>query len=518
MRNLALRWSSSELLMLLPLLALALLLSARQALGIQAGALWVMAAFFAAIAALVVVARHPAAFIAPVLFVPRLKEVSLLDKFGPLSGWTALHIACALLGAGVFLRWVAFPRRANANDAPARGNFVLPPSHGARLAGRTVLAFLVFGGVVAFSYLYTAAPHYGSEKLLAFATLGCGVFFAPWLLFTGDADVRDFIVGTVLFSLGVAASSLSFSASGAMGAEANPAHIGKGQVIGLAILLLVYAPIANRWLRLVVMVVLIPALAIGLVSAETRGPLFSLLMVLLLSFVLSSFRSPVVTRKQMAFVGVALVGAVMLLSVFWFYGKEAFRFEYKTAEIINLVEGDNEAQGTAVERLVFYRAALQLWTQRPLLGWGVGGWSMAYWHMDERVYPHNLFLEVLVEEGLVGELALFLFLAATFRTLRAHLDKTKARFPFLLPGLVYLISIAMFSGDLDDNRFIWFWCGLVLACCSLARRALQSGNDSQTAAPPRGLTPAVAFATPWNASGSFPEDRDPLCESGASAK
>lgn len=479
MSDLAMRWTTPERLMLLPLAVLAVLLASRTALGIQAGALWVIAAFLLAIAALIMVAKHPAAFITPVLFVPRLKEVSTLSEFGPLSGWTALHIAIALLGAGIFFRWVAFsrcgdifPESANTGGRAAR------PWQNVRFSLRApITAFLIFAAVVAFSLLYTASPGYGSEKLIAFLTLGMGVFFAPFLLFAGEKDVRDFIVGTVLFGLAVAASSLSFSAGGAMGAEDNPAHIGKGQVIGLAILLLVYAPIGNRWVRRIVLLLIVPALAIGLVSAETRGPLFSLLLVLALSFFLDSFRSPVITRRQMAFVGAALVGAVMLLSVFWFYGAEAFRFEYKTAEIVNLVEGNGEAQGTAVERLVFYRAAVELWTERPLLGWGVGGWSMAYWHTDDRLYPHNLFLETLVEEGAAGELALLLFLMCIFRTLRAHLDKTKARLPFLLPGLVYLISIAMFSGDLDDDRFLWFWCGLVLAGCSMARRLYRENSD-----------------------------------------
>jgi O-antigen ligase len=462
----ALRWASPRRLFMLPLAALAVVLTAREALGIQAGPLLIIAAFFAAALALLVVAHHPAAFIAPVLFLPRLKEVGILSRFGPASNWTALQLACGLVAIGVCLRWLAGVQRKGSEDEEA---FSALAERQASIRG-PLTAFVVFAAVVACSYLYTAAPHYGSQKLLAFATLGCSMFFAPLLLFTSERDFWDFTVGTVLFGTIVAASSLSFSATGAMGAEDNPSHIGKGQVIGLAILLLIYTPIRNKWLRAAVLVLAIPALAIGLVSAETRGPLFSLLFVLGLSFCVDSFRSPVITRRQMAFVGVALVAAVMLVSTFWFYGAEASKFKYKAAEILNLVEDNSEAKGTAVERLVFYRAAIELWTERPVFGWGVGGWSMAYWQNDMRDYPHNLIFEMLVEEGLVGLLALLLFFRAVFRHLGVHQAAVRKHFPCLLPGLVYLISIAMFSGDLDDDRFIWFWCGLALAGCSLAAR------------------------------------------------
>lgn len=486
-------WSKPERLVLVPLAGLALVLMARQGLGIQADPLKVIAALLAAGAALAIATRHPAAFIAPVLFLPRLREVGALSEFGPAAHWTALELACALLGMGFLLRWLLRPARPMAVTLPP-GTELRDANEWARprSASGPFLAFFAFDLVVTVSYAYTASPHYGEEKLVAFLALGCTLFFAPSLFVVDPDDFRDFVVGTVLFGMLVAASSFSFSATGAMGAEDNPAHIGKGQVIGLAILLLIYTPLRKRWLKLFVLAVCIPTLAIGLVSAETRGPLFSLIFVLLLSFVLDSFRSPVFTRKQMGMVGGALVGAVLLLSAFWFYGAEASRFRYKTAEIVNLFEDNGEAKGTAVERLVFYRAAIDLWSERPVAGWGVGGWSMAYWHNDLREYPHNLFLETLLEEGVVGLTALLAFLVLMFRHLRACQPTVQRRLPWLLPGLVYLVSIAMFSGDLDDDRFIWFWCGFALAgCCLAARSFSQSGQN------PRGETSGefAPFAT-----------------------
>ncbi|MGB7547834.1 MAG: O-antigen ligase family protein [Terracidiphilus sp.] len=256
-----------------------------------------------------------------------------------------------------------------------------------------------------------------------------------------------------------------------MGATANPAHIGKGQVIGLAMLLLLCWPYKQPRMRALILLVCIPWLALGMVSAETRGPLFSLVFVLLLSYFFPAMRSPLISRRQMTFAVVALMGAVMLLSMFWFYGSEASRFRSKSDELVTLVQDMGEAHGTAVMRLTYYRGAFDAWLERPLLGWGVGGWSMVFWQQDFRQYPHNLFFEVMVEQGLAGIAALMFFLITVLRQLRANLAATSELFPALLPCLIYLLSIAMFSGDLDDDRFIWFWCGMTLVGCELVRRA-----------------------------------------------
>ena len=219
--------------------------------------------------------RHPAALVAPVLFLPRLKEISTLSGLGPARHWTALQVAGGLLAAGIFLRWL-FAASPLKDFFPARGleNGAVSSDLGIGNSRSGTVAFLLFAAMVALSYLYSASPGYGGEKLLGFLTLGGGLFFASFLLCTSESDLRDLVIGTAIFGMAVAASSLSFSATGAMGTEDNPSHIGKGQVIGLAILLLLYSHIANRWVRASVVWVCIPFLALGLVSAQTRGPLF----------------------------------------------------------------------------------------------------------------------------------------------------------------------------------------------------------------------------------------------------
>jgi O-antigen ligase len=456
------------LVVILPMGGLVVLIAAAGYLGIHADPLVIVAISVFGMVALALAIRHPAALVTPVLFIPRLKEVSVLTGLGPAGHWTALQVTGGLLVAAILLRWLlTSPRRHDRSHQTSAASSDLGKGD-PRLG---TMAFLLFAAMVAFSYIYTTSPSYGAEKLLGFLTLGGGLFFLSFLVCASETDMRDLIIGTALFGMAVAASSLSFSATGAQAPGDNPSHIGKGQVIGLAILLLVYSKFANRWLRVLVIWVCIPCLALGLVSSETRGPLFSILIVLGMSFFVPGMRSSLmVSRRTMFVVAAVLVGAVGLLSAHWFYGAEAAKFRFKANEIAALVQGSGEAQGTAVQRLGYYGAALDAWIQRPLMGWGVGGWSMVYWHIDDRQYPHNLFLEVLVEQGLAGLGILLFFLAIVLRNLRATWAVTTRRFPWLLPCGIYLLGISMVSGDLDDDRFVWFWCGLMLDACALAHR------------------------------------------------
>lgn len=480
MSRIAQHWNTPRSLVILGMAGFAILPAAHLFLGGEINLPGLLTISLAGAAALAIAVRHPAALITPVLFIPRVTDLPMLHNFG---GITALDAACILLGAGIFLRWLFQPApfaqlHGELNRQP-HSTIPLPISTNME---KVAIPFALFAAVVALSFLYTPSPNYGAQKLIGFLSLGGSLFFLPLLICKEENSLRDFTIGTAIFGMAVAASSLSFSSSGAMGAMENPAHIGKGQVIGLAIILLLYWPITNRWLRLFVQFICIPWLVAGLISAETRGPLFSLIFVLILSFFFHSLRSPLVSRRQMLFVIAMFVAAIVLLSTFWFYGREEMRFASKAGEIAALLQGSGEAQGTAVERLVYYHAAFDLWQKRPLAGWGIGGWSMAYWQTDDRRYPHNLFLEVLAEQGAIGITALSFFLRSVFRQLRANLDLLTGKFASLLPCAIYLLAITMFSGDLDDDRFLWFWCGLISVSCALAQRRYMEVQIARPAA------------------------------------
>jgi O-antigen ligase len=76
-------------------------------------------------------------------------------------------------------------------------------------------------------------------------------------------------------------------------------------------------------------------------------------------------------------------------------------------------------------RLIIWPTTLDLIAQRPLLGYGVGGFAPAYarlihqrysdWRAAEAKDTHNQYLHVIVEAGVPGALAFLFFIAGVLR-------------------------------------------------------------------------------------------------------
>ena len=60
----------------------------------------------------------------------------------------------------------------------------------------------------------------------------------------------------------------------------------------------------------------------------------------------------------------------------------------------------------ATERLYFYQDAIKMFKERPILGWGGGGWEEAYRAYQSYLYyskqVHGHYFQIMVEAGLVG--------------------------------------------------------------------------------------------------------------------
>ena len=134
---------------------------------------------------------------------------------------------------------------------------------------------------------------------------------------------------------------------------------------------------------------------------------------------------------------------------------------------------------TVYQRLRLWQTALDLPTESvgtALFGVGCGAFGHEYYRGDVAWWPHNIFLEVLSEGGLVG-LALLLLHWATVAsetvTVRRKLKVGSGEFRrvYLALGiaLLFLAVGAQVSGDLSHNRRLWYFLGMLVATNSAAR-------------------------------------------------
>ena len=141
---------------------------------------------------------------------------------------------------------------------------------------------------------------------------------------------------------------------------------------------------------------------------------------------------------------------------------------------LGLAELQTYGQGRVIssmgERVIYMRNAVALIAERPLAGFGTGAFATAYGRMVEgrsgregiKIHdPHNQYLNIAAQHGLLG-LAVFLaVLVAAFRQRPPH--------PYRLLGLAVLSAWCVTSlvsshfSTFAEGRFIWLWLGVFLA-------------------------------------------------------
>jgi O-antigen ligase len=162
----------------------------------------------------------------------------------------------------------------------------------------------------------------------------------------------------------------------------------------------------------------------------------------------------------------------------------------------------HQGSGSGAKRLDFYSRTMAAIPENLWLGQGIGSWSVFYYGRDTRDYPHNLLLETMFEEGVVGASLFLLFLGLLAIAIRRMLAATDSQYGVLAGLLVYCVSVSMFSGDLDDNRILWLWAGVILAVCrnahlqSRRRRLLERYQRPMESPVPALSTARSVFAHP----------------------
>jgi O-antigen ligase len=332
-------------------------------------------------------------------------------------------------------------------------------------SSKQITAFFFFALIVAASYLYTPAPQYGGEKLIRFLLIGAFFLLAPLYLINSDEDFRHFSFAFVV--LAIVQAFVLFARAGRVSSmeDTDVTRIGAGWVIGMAILLLLFFQVTETpfW-RKALTIVALSILVGGLVTSASRGAMFST------AIAASYLLFKVYKGRSKVFVGIIAIAALACAGTAFYFlrNMDSGKYTEKADEIIQMVEGHGSS-GTAAQRLAFYQAAFREIEQRPLLGLGVGGWSVYYFGKDERAYPHDLLLEITTEEGLVGLVAFLIFIFAVYRASRELCDLTGPHFAVLAGLLLFTLIATMFSGDLDDDRVLWLWSGMTLAVIHFAR-------------------------------------------------
>jgi O-antigen ligase len=216
---------------------------------------------------------------------------------------------------------------------------------------------------------------------------------------------------------------------------------------------------------------LIAVVAIGLTGS--RGAMLDTMCALMIVPLTMTHLSP--AKKLAAIILVLAVGAVSVA----FIPETSFQRFSTTKEEVEA--------GTLNGRLQIWTAGVHAFVQKPVLGWGAGSFdrTIVPWFGRPRA-PHNSYLSVLVEQGIVGFLVwLSMYLIVFAQVLK--LPTMERRFAVVLLGTM---AVAMLPLSWDDRKPVWFIAGVLVAFCVAIR------NQQLSAVAVRQPVPAPVIPEP----------------------
>ena len=332
----------------------------------------------------------------------------------------------------------------------------------------------LFLGIVAIGIVYSAGGWregllqlWGWRRLL-FLPIGCALFYEPqWK----DQFLRVFAVATALVATLVLALFLQASFSSDSGGPA-PVTLVRNYVVQsmtFTVGLVACAVLAakggprERWLWVACAVPLV--LAITLASQGRSGYLVLLVVTFICVTGLLLEQGLSWRRSLLTSTAVATVGALMV----WASPVARDRMDLAMTEARTYQSQPED--GTSIGlRIVFWKDALSLIAQKPVFGWGTGSYAAAQGTLiagregplaRPTIDPHNQYLKIAAENGLVGLAVFGLFLASFLRQRPSGVYRV-AGLSVLAGWCVTSLANAHFS-TFQEGHLLFFWLGIVLA-------------------------------------------------------
>jgi len=217
--------------------------------------------------------------------------------------------------------------------------------------------------------------------------------------------------------------------------------------------------LGDRRIMAVALIALAVDLVFVLVGRSGYLSIIIMAVVLVATLVKGSWRV-----KASAGLGVLICVGLLLFS------SENVRERF-TEAIHEIASVDETTTGTSVgQRIVMWRTTVKMIRDHPVFGVGTGGFQEGYrpyvrdvagWQSFESADPHNQFLKIQGEQGLIGLLA-FLFLIARVLTCPGSVPYRQLAVAALIGWCATSLANSHFS-TFVEGRLVFFWLGAMLA-------------------------------------------------------
>ncbi len=337
--------------------------------------------------------------------------------------------------------------------------------------------FSLLAAMLAFSFLYTLSPIYGFEKILRFVIFAYTMFLTPLLIIETEKDIEKilfyfkimvFLVTTLLIG-----QMIYLSLTGGFYTyllrvtvlSANPIQVSRYLALGATMLMVMLIRRSPK--EGLPYLILLLCILLGIVLTGSRGPLVSLFFGIIVYALLFERKN----LSTLYFYGfIALITVVILM--FILPESVTKRFFDMTEGAIILTQKGIARVSTIATRLSFWDLALTSWTAKLstfLFGLGAGGFSHLFIWRDWHWYPHNVFIEIISELGIIGLSVFLFFLYSSYKSISKGIfnGSFSERSSIWVAGALVMFFAAQFSGDINDNRILWMMIGLSISSATI---------------------------------------------------
>ena len=324
----------------------------------------------------------------------------------------------------------------------------------------------LFTGYLGITLIYSDNPAYGAQKILNFlaSTVPSVIAFYYLIVTVSRERFKIFIIALVTITL-LTVTYILFDYPFDQGSiyeyrAGRWSHVIYGRLIGsIAVVLLLYIlwiieklkTVKERWR--VLFLIFINSLAVyGLYLSSLRSAMLGVILCFALSALFIIYKIIVkretvdVRRKQIA--GIVTVVILTISFILLIPKPEIIDARFDNLTLIEDLEfGGDEPINTRLEAL---KISKKIFLEHPLFGVGFGGFKNYNDFTEFVKYPHNIFVEVGVEGGVIGLLVLCVLFLVLFRSTYRY---SILSFTFLL----FAFWLAMFSKELSNQSLLWLF-------------------------------------------------------------
>ena len=324
-----------------------------------------------------------------------------------------------------------------------------------------VIVFDIFICLVLLSIFNSPNLVLTQDKVIKLLLLTTPAFVFPFILFKTKKSLIRFLLSIASIStvLSLLSISMIFQRGGDIGFVGfnDGNYQGLARIAGVGLVILFFLGLLNSNLKKyrLVFLVSITLVLISLLASGSRMPIIAVGLAFIITIASSIKIKNWEVKYPKYYNKIFGLFIILLIPLTWAYKQGYFNSIIFRFETLFQSDGGGASATGRTERFVL---AYDMWKENFMFGKGFGSFGGYYTGTTTHDYPHNLFLELLSELGIIGLFTFIILLVVAFIRFYklGKLKDVRNNNLFITVIIAFLVVFmnSMVSGDINSNRIM----------------------------------------------------------------